>query len=86
MITRPEKSMDKSKKCNILASIFFNMYTNNQPIMKITHHFLYAYDLALILQEKTFNEVEQTLTNTFEKLDRYCTQNSLKPNPTKTQN
>jgi len=33
----------------------------------------------------TFSKIEQILTHALEKLDRYYTQNSLKPNPIKTQ-
>jgi len=58
---------------------------NDQFIMETTHHFLYANDLAITAQGRTFSEIEQTLAHALEKLDRYYTQNSLKPNPTKTQ-
>jgi hypothetical protein len=48
-------------------------------------YFPYADDLVITAQGHTFSEIELTLTHTLEKLDRYYTQNSLKPNPTKTQ-
>jgi len=51
--------------------------------MGTTRHFLYASDLAITAQGHTLSEIERT--HALEKLDRYYTQNSLKPNPTKTQ-
>lgn len=38
----------------VLAPILFNMYTNDQPIPNGTKHFLYAYDLALAIQDQDF--------------------------------
>jgi len=51
--------------------------------METTCHFLYANDLVITTQGKTFSEV--TLTHALEKLDRYNTQNSLKLNQEKMQ-
>lgn len=70
---------------SVLAPILFNVYTNDQPILENTRHFLYADDLAITAQGNTFSEVEQTLTLALMKLNSYYIQNSLKPNPTKTQ-
>lgn len=48
-------------------------------------NFLYTVNLVIITQGKTLKEIEKTFTHVLEKLYRYYTNNSLKPNPTKTQ-
>ncbi|CAG7729988.1 unnamed protein product, partial [Allacma fusca] len=70
---------------SVLSPILFNIYTNNQPIGGPAHHFLYADDLALTAQCDTFIEVEDTLNQAIEELDKYYKANHLRPNPSKTE-
>jgi hypothetical protein len=65
--------------------MLFNIYTNDQPIIKETKHFLYADDLALTAQDTTFEIVERKLTRSLQELTNYYTKNQLRPNPDKTQ-
>jgi len=65
--------------------MLFNIYTNDQPIIKETKHFLYADDLALALQDTTFEIVERKLTRSLQELTNYYIKNQLRPNPDKTQ-
>lgn len=46
---------------SVLAPILFNIYTNDQPIGKKTKHFIYADDLAITTQAKSFEVVEENL-------------------------
>ena len=64
--------------------MLFNIYTNDQPIIKETKHFLYADDLALAAQETT-EIVERKLTRSVQELTNYYIKNQLRPNPDKTQ-
>ncbi|KAL4098793.1 hypothetical protein QTP88_023329 [Uroleucon formosanum] len=70
---------------SVLAPMLFNIYTNDQPIIKETKHFLYADDLALAAQDTTFEIVERKLTRSLQELTNYYTKNQLRPNPDKTQ-
>ena len=65
--------------------MLFNVYTNDQPIMQHTTHFLYADDLAVTCQDKSFEVVERRLTEVLQKLSEYYCQNQLRANPAKTQ-
>ncbi|XP_063620938.1 uncharacterized protein LOC134793329 [Cydia splendana] len=70
---------------SVLAPALFNVYTNDQPIVKNLNHFLFADDLALTSQEKSFEEVESCLAEGLESLSAYYRENQLRPNPAKTQ-
>jgi len=65
--------------------MLFNIYTNDQPIIKETKHFLYADDLALAAQGTTFEIVKRKLTRSLQELTNYYIKNQLRPNPDKTQ-
>lgn len=70
---------------SVLAPLLFNIYTNDQPLLPNTKHFLYADDLALAAQTPTFEDAEQHLSAALESLDKYYSDNGLRPNPSKTQ-
>ncbi|KAG7299565.1 hypothetical protein JYU34_016540 [Plutella xylostella] len=70
---------------SVLAPLLFNIYTNDQPSSPNTSRFLYADDLALTSQHKSFEEVEADLTVALNNLSAYYKENSLKPNPSKTE-
>ncbi|XP_061721084.1 uncharacterized protein LOC133527905 [Cydia pomonella] len=70
---------------SVLAPALFNIYTNDQPILDNLQHFLFADDLALTSQEKSFEAVENRLVEGLASLSLYYKENQLKPNPSKTQ-
>ena len=63
----------------------FNVYTNDQPLPDATNSFIYADDLCLTTQQKTFEQVENTLDSGLNELGAYYKGNHLRPNPAKTQ-
>ena len=42
---------------SVLAPLLFNVYTNDQPLPEGCSRFIYADDLALTTQQRTFPEV-----------------------------
>jgi hypothetical protein len=70
---------------SVLVPLLYNIYTNDQPLQGDIKQFIYAHDTVVAAQGHTFEEVENTLTKTLEKLGSYYDENHLKPNPTKTQ-
>jgi len=70
---------------SVLAPILFNIYTNDQPIGDQTKHFIYANDLAITTQGKTFEEVEISLNIALNTMMEYYNDNYLKQKPAKTQ-
>ena len=70
---------------SVLAPMLFNIYTNDQPTPTETKHFLYADDLAICAQGNSFEEVEEKLETVLKTMTAYYLQNSLRPNPSKTQ-
>ncbi|CAG9114277.1 unnamed protein product [Plutella xylostella] len=68
---------------SVLAPILFNIYTNDQP--QDLSSFLYADDLALATQTKSFEEAEDNLGAALEGLGKFYEDNALKPNPSKTE-
>ena len=46
---------------SVLAPLLFNIYTNDQPLPESTQRFLYADDLCITAQNKSFEMVEQYL-------------------------
>jgi len=63
--------------------MLFNLYTNDQPTLRDTKHFLYADDLAITVQDTTFDDVEKKLTNTLKVMTNYYDNKQLKPTQTK---
>ena len=48
---------------SVLSPLLFNVYTNDQPLPVATNSFIYADDLCLTTQQKTFEQVETTLAS-----------------------
>lgn len=72
---------------SVLPSLLFNMYTNDQPTPLKTRGFIYADDLALTVQNYSFENIETTLNNSLEEISTIFNKknNWIKPNPNKTQ-
>ena len=70
---------------SVLAPLLFNIYTNDQPGHPDTRRFLFADDLSIGAQGRTFKEVENTLTDALVGLTPYYEANHLRANPDKTQ-
>lgn len=70
---------------SVLSPLLFNIYTNDQPILLSAKHFIYADDLAIAVQSRTFETVENLLENALSEMSTYYLKNFLRPNPTKTQ-
>ena len=70
---------------SVLAPMLFNIYTNDQPTPTENKHFLYDDDLAICAQGNSFEEVEEKLETVLKTITAYYVQNSLRPNPSKTQ-
>ncbi|CAH1258394.1 Hypp2004 [Branchiostoma lanceolatum] len=70
---------------SVLAPMLFNIYTNDQPVHPDTRRFLFADDLSISAQGRTFKEVETTLSNALTVLTPYYAANHLRANPDKTQ-
>jgi len=69
-----------------LAPTLFNIYTNDQHIStdNSVKHYVYTNDLAIAIQEETFEAIEVKLSKTLETMCNYYKVNHLKPNPSKT--
>ena len=70
---------------SVLAPMLFNIYTNDQPHFNNIRRFIYADDLCLATQAKSFNTIEQRLTGALESLSVYYKTWFLNANPGKTQ-
>ena len=73
--------MEKPKKIaypregSVLVPLLFNIYTNDQPLPKSTQRFLYADDLCITAQNKSFEMVEQHLRKALPILTLYYQNN-----------
>ena len=70
---------------SVLAPLLYNIYTNDQPTDMLTKRFIYADDLCVTAQGKTFRSVEDNLTEALNDLTLYYSNNNLKANASKTQ-
>ena len=70
---------------SVLSPIFFNIYTNDQPIYDGTRSFIYVDDLCITAQYPTFTEDEDTIEEALSELTQYYRNNSLRVNLDKTQ-
>ena len=68
----------------VLSSIFFNIYTNDQPLHNGTRSFIYADDLCVTAHQPSFVEVETTIEESLSELTQYYRSNKLRANPDKT--
>ena len=50
---------------SVLSPLLFNVYTNDQPLPAATNSFIYADDLCLTIQQKTFEQVDPKLNVTW---------------------
>lgn len=57
----------------VLAPLLFNLYTHDLPLTN-SGKYIYADDIALIAQAKTFDLCETTLNKDLKSLNRYCKQ------------
>ena len=55
----------------VLALVFYNIYTNDQPVHPSMRSFLYADDLCSTSQHKEFSQVEQAQNETLDGLTSY---------------
>ena len=72
-------------QCSVLSPLLFKVYTNDQPFPVATNSFIYADDLCLTTQQRTFDQVETTLASGLNELGAYYKENHLHPNPANTQ-
>ena len=70
---------------SVLAPVLFNIYTNDQPSFRDIRRFIYADDLCLATQSKSFNEIEKRLTQALAHMSEYYRSWFLNANPGKTQ-
>ena len=70
---------------SVLSPLLFNVYTNDQPLPAATNSFIYADNLCLTTQHKTFEQVENTLDSGLNELGAYYKENHPRANPAKTQ-
>lgn len=80
-----EKPEERSAPGSVLSPLLYNIYTNDQPISRLTNNFIFADDLAMSTQGSSFSEVEEKLAQALDELSDYYDANYLKPNPSKTQ-
>ena len=69
----------------MLAPMLFNIYTNDQPQFHNIRRFIYADDLCIATQSKSFPTIERKLTNALRSLSEYYERWFLNANPGKTQ-
>jgi hypothetical protein len=70
---------------SVLSPILFNIYTNDQPVYPGTRSFIYADDLCIANQSKSFTVVELRLEAALNNLTQYYQKSNLRANPEKTQ-
>eukprot|EP00057_Strongylocentrotus_purpuratus_P019440 XP_011673914.1 PREDICTED: uncharacterized protein LOC105442933 [Strongylocentrotus purpuratus] len=70
---------------SVLASLLFNVYTNDQPTHPNTRSFLYADDLCIATQNQSFVKLEESLSGALAGLIPYYATNHLRANHDKTQ-
>ncbi|NEO82313.1 reverse transcriptase domain-containing protein [Moorena sp. SIO4G3] len=70
---------------SVLAPMLFNIYTNDQPQFKNIRRFIYADDLCIATQSKSFLAIERRLTKALKSLSDYYKRWFLNANPGKTQ-
>ena len=70
---------------SVLAPMLFNIYTNDQPQFQNIRRFIYADDLCIAMQAKSFDIIESSLTDALQSLSSYYKRWFLNANPGKTQ-
>lgn len=56
---------------SVLAPILFNIYTNNQPPPDKSKTFAYANDLAITVKVRRFEDIEERLEMTLNKMSTF---------------
>ena len=70
---------------SVLSPVLFNVYTNDQHVHNETRSFIYAGDLCIATQRRTFELTETILTEALQNLGKYYERNHLRANPGQTQ-
>ena len=83
--SRWRKQKNDLPQGSVLSPIFFNIYTNDQPLHNGTRRFIYADDLYVTAQQPTFVEGETTIGESLSELTQYYRSNNLYANPDKTE-
>ena len=65
-------------KGSVLAPLLFNIYTDDQPLPEYTQRFLYADDLCITAQHKSFEMVKQHLRKALPNLILMLSKQSIK--------
>ena len=68
---------------SVLSCILYCLYTSDIPKLR-SRQFIYADDIAIAYQAKSFNELETMLNTDIDTLSKYFTDWRLKPNTGKT--
>ena len=68
---------------SVLAPILFNLYTNDLPTTR-SRKFIYADDICLAFQAKSFNELNTVLNEDLGSISNYCSHWRLQPSAKKT--
>ncbi len=68
---------------SVLSCFLYCLYTNDLPCLQ-SRMFIYADDIAIAYQAKSFKELEDVMNKDMEKLAKYFENWRLKPNTTKT--
>ena len=62
---------------SVLSPMLFNIYTNDQPTFNNIRRFIYADDLCLATQDKSFTTIEKRLSDAIEVLSQYYRNHSM---------
>jgi hypothetical protein len=68
---------------SVLSPSLFNVYTNDLPVTQ-SRKFVYADDICLGLQKKSFTEIEEGLNSDMGEMATYCRKWRLQPSVSKT--
>ena len=78
--------VDHTKNRSVSGAIAQNqIYTNDQPIHDVTMSFIFAEQLCITVQYKSFKQVEEIIEEVLDNMTTYYKINSLRANPNKTQ-
>ena len=81
--SRWRKSNNGLPQGAVISPSLFNIYINDLPPTQ-SEKLIYADDITLVAKGTTFEMLEKTLTEDLQKIEQYCTEWMLRPNPSKT--